>query len=370
MNTVNEEPLTGVALPPHTAPGALELSPLARAAVDAGMPYNTRRKYRRDWAEFTRWCADRGREPLPASAETLTEFATYLCYERLITENKGYAKRGTIGMRPRSAEQVLWAVAKAHELAGYPAPQRASTVQVLKGYRAKLAAEHDPRAVPRKATATTREEMPVLAGRGAARNVNPLIAVRDQALLYVNYVCAARVSELVQMNAEDIREDPRGLVISVYRKKTGAREDAAIPEAEAPQAVAAIREWLAVLAGHGKIPGPLFPRISKGGVIGAPAHGGAHRDYRDSSEAGAPDGRMGARSAGNRIATAAGLAGMEHRTAHSQRAGFATSARDAGHDALTIGRHGGAWADNSPALAGYIRDADKWARNPLRGAGV
>lgn len=367
MNTSDDEPLTGVAVPAHAVPERHDLSPLARAAMDAGMPPNTRRNYLRGWKEFTRWCEANGREPLPATTATLTEFTTWLCYERPVTDNYGRVVEGVLGMSPASVEQALWAVAKAHDLAEVPAPHRGGALLVLKGYRAKLSEEHDPRAKTRKATATTREEMPVLAGQGAGRNTNPLIAIRDQALLHMNWAAGTRVSELVRLNAENITILPAGLTVDIYRPKNRHRphDTVVIPKADSPMAVAAIIEWLAVLTEHGRVPGPLFPRISRSGTIGATAYGGANRD----SEAGSPDGRMTARGIEQRIAIASDLAGMDRRTAHSQRRGFATAARLAGHDPLAIGRHGG-WADNSPALAGYMDEADKWGRNPLKGAGV
>lgn len=51
------------------------------------------------------------------------------------------------------------------------------------------------------------------------------------------------------------------------------------------------------------------------------------------------------------------------------RAGGASGAHLTGADLLTIGRHGG-WADGSNALLGYIRDVDRWARNPMYKAGL
>ena len=67
----------------------------------------------------------------------------------------------------------------------------------------------------------------------------------------------------------------------------------------------------------------------------------------------------------------AGPAGIDVKklTAHSMRAGGASGAHLGGADLLTIGRHGG-WADGSNALLGYIRDVDRWARNPMYKAGL
>lgn len=56
-------------------------------------------------------------------------------------------------------------------------------------------------------------------------------------------------------------------------------------------------------------------------------------------------------------------------TAHGLRAGGATSAAKAGAPMSAITRHG-RWADGSPVVAGYIRQADKWNDNPLHGIGL
>lgn len=350
-------------------PSAMEgdgLSALARAAVDAGMPENTRQNYRRGWADFVRWCEIENRCPLPATSETLTEYATWLCYLRPLTGNNGHRVPGRLGLSPRSAETALWAVAKAHELVELPAPGRSGVVRVLNGYRKKLADDRDPRAKTKKAKATTREDLPRLVQEGAGRSANPFIALRDQALLYVNYVCAARVSELVRLNIEDVQEVPQGLLISVYRQKTRSQEEVAVPEADSPQAVTAIRGWITVLAENGFRQGPLFPCVTKSGTIGLTVRYGPRGKAATQEPS---DGRMSIRTIQKRIEYAAELAGMEHRTPHSQRRGFATSAHNAGHAVLDIGRHGG-WADGSHALLGYIEEAMKWSRNPLKGAGV
>ncbi|HWD08343.1 MAG TPA: integrase, partial [Actinomycetota bacterium] len=68
-----------------------------------------------------------------------------------------------------------------------------------------------------------------------------------------------------------------------------------------------------------------------------------------------------------RAAEAAGLAGRYR--GHSLRRGGATAARRAGHDLVTIGRHG-RWKEGSPVLLGYLEDSDRWTDNPMRGVGL
>ena len=54
-----------------------------------------------------------------------------------------------------------------------------------------------------------------------------------------------------------------------------------------------------------------------------------------------------------------GLPRADTFTAHSLRAGGATSAYRAGTPVSAIARHG-RWADNSPVVLGYIRSVDRW----------
>ncbi len=68
-------------------------------------------------------------------------------------------------------------------------------------------------------------------------------------------------------------------------------------------------------------------------------------------------------------AVRAGLPRADTFTAHSLRAGGATSAYRAGAPVSSIARHG-RWADNSPVVLGYIRSVDRWKDNPMTAVGL
>jgi integrase len=70
-----------------------------------------------------------------------------------------------------------------------------------------------------------------------------------------------------------------------------------------------------------------------------------------------------------RAAERAGLKDAHAFTAHSLRAGGATAAAKAGASVSAIARHG-RWSEKSPVVHGYIRAADKWRDNPMRGVGL
>lgn len=353
--------VTGTIVPAAVITPADTLSDHARQAVAAGKPPSTRRAYEHDWADFTAWCAQAGRQALPAAPETLVEYATYLCYFRPVRDRGKADTDGPPGLSPSSVQRALSAIRFFHDLAGTPLPAIKAVGEVLKGHRAKLAEARDPRARPRQVTALSPADLQKMTTAGL-RDEHPLIQARDTAMIYLMFSAVTRVSELVLINIEDVARDERGLTIAVHRIKNSKYTDARILAADSPKTVAAVTEWIAVLAEHGRTSGPLFPRLDRKGNIGLPIPG--------KKGPGAEDGRISERGAESRVDLAAGKAGIEGRvTVHSGRRGFATHARLAGHDRLAIGRHGG-WADRSPALDRYIDEADAERLNPLRGLGV
>lgn len=50
---------------------AVATTPPVEVAVEASVAPATRRAYRSDWRDFTGWCAENGREALPASPENV-----------------------------------------------------------------------------------------------------------------------------------------------------------------------------------------------------------------------------------------------------------------------------------------------------------
>lgn len=350
--------ITGAIVPVTvTPPPEGGLSPLAREAAAAGMSPETRRAYERDWREFTGWCAQEGREPLPATAETIAEYAAYLCYTRPVHDRSGLPVPGAAGVSPKSAKRMIGSVQAAHKHAGLPSPRTAQVSLIIKGYEGRLADERDPRARPRKATPLTPAILAEMTGRGLS-GAQELMRLRNTAMLYLAYNTAARASELVRTDVDGITEHDWGLAVLLRRSKNGPFEEVLIPAGHAPAGVAAIRKWIAVLREHDITSGALFPNIDRNGIINSPR-------YR-----GRGDGRISAWQAEQVVRSAAAEAGLEGRyTVHSGRRGLATQARMAGHDELAIARHGG-WADGSQSLKGYIDEADRLRLNPLRGAGA
>jgi site-specific recombinase XerD len=328
-----------------TVPQDHELSDAAIEALAAGIPDSTRRAYKSDLRTFATWCAETGRRGLPATSNTLTEYGTHLAY--------------TKHHSPATIERARWAIRKAHETAGLDVPSSKDLAKVIKGYRTHLAVTKDVKARPQRATAADKEALEAMLAR---LDLTLPSGRRDAALVMLGFAVAARRSELAALDICDVTETAQGILVSVFRIKTGKLQEVAVPHGQDPAlcAVVATTRWISTLAECGRITGPLFVRINRHQQIGP-------RVNRDSRPIGDATGRMTAQAVGQvigRKARAAALGGKY--TGHSLRRGLATEARKAGHDQIRIARQGG-WDDNSQVLARYIEDADRWTDNALKG---
>ncbi|SDM17426.1 tyrosine-type recombinase/integrase [Nonomuraea jiangxiensis] len=129
--------------------------------------------------------------------------------------------------------------------------------------------------------------------------------------------------------------------------------------------VRALTTWMAGLATDKRTRGPLFVRIDQHQNIGRAMH-------RDGRPIGDPDGRLSVRAFDDIIAGAAERAGLDadrieglrrQWSGHSLRRGYASAARAAGVDPLTIARRGG-WKENSTVMWDYFKeDVDRWAES-------
>ena len=291
-----------------------ELPDQVREYVQASLSENTRRAYLSDLAHFQAWG---GRTP---ASDVVV--ASYLA---------AHAERLSVATLSRR----LAAIAKAHGAAASN-PARSPLVKAtMRG----IMRRH--KAPPRQAKPLLRDELfAVLAQTGT-----DLKDVRDRALLLVGFAGGFRRSELVGLDKEDIEMVKEGLVIHLRRSKTdqcGTGRQVAIPFGRTRWcAVAALSEWLH----RSEIEsGALFRRIDRHGHLLARLSGEAVSLVIRSWLA------------------AAGMA-VDGYSGHSLRAGFATSAAQAGLNECEIRRQTG---HASPSvLATYIRQQDLFAGNPV-----
>lgn len=314
----------------HDAPSCGGLERLgARAAeyVAASKAANTMRAYRSDWAEFSAWATWRAFEALPATPETL---ALYL------SDLAGVAKTSTIARR-------LAAIGEAHRTAGWPSPTDDPTVKAVWAGIRRVHGTASDGSAPLTVSLLRRvvDALPDdLAGR------------RDRALLLVGFAGALRRSELVALDVADLEERHEGLVLRIRRSKTdqeAAGRQVGLPYGSNPTTcpVRSLRIWLEIAS---ITAGPLFRPVNKGGNLGP--------------------GRLSASSANRAVQRAVARAGLDPRpySAHSLRAGLATSAAEAGVSERAIMNQTG---HRSLAVArGYIRSGSLFRDNAAAQVGL
>jgi len=305
-------------------PATLEES--VQAFLRASRSPNTRRAYRAALSAFADFCAAAGRASMPAQPETV---AVYL------------ASQAHAGRRPSTLSLHTSAIAYAHRLAGHPNPCDAAAVrEVVRGIRRTVGV------APKQAPALTLPRLGMaLHGidRGTVRGK------RDAALLTLGFALAARRSELVALDIEDLEDDGEGLFVRIARSKSDQEGQGAllyVPQAQQILEVCAVRatrSWLECGAGAS---GPLFRSVRKGGALG---------------------GRLSARAVDLVVRRAcSGIGDGLPFSAHSLRAGLVTTLASQGRTELQImeqSRH-----KSSAMVRVYARSMDAKRTSPLTGA--
>ncbi|MFD3717012.1 integrase [Streptomyces sp. NPDC058674] len=368
--------LTPVPVPvPVPGPAAVagpcqDLSPAARAAMAEGIPAETARGYAGDRARFEEWALSAGFPAMPARAETLAEYATWLTVTLRPRTGRPY--------KPSSIDRALAAIVVAHHAAGRTPPGQTDARLVLKGYQADLKLTKDPRGKKRRANAATPA---VLRRMIAATDPTTLIGLRDATARLLGFAIAAHSSEAALLAWEDIiePEDDEGIAVEVYRPKVTNEQPLGVPCGSYPSScpVRTLRAYGQALLDHGHSPtGPLLVRIDLHGRVNPPVFRNGHR-------IGDPSGRMTREGVGDIVTRTARRAGLLQRpdallpdlparwTGHALRRGYAEATRKAKKDMLEAARHGG-WVDGSKAFAGYHDRAAAFDEdlNPLFGIGL
>jgi integrase len=318
----------------------------AARRVAEGLAANTRRAYAHDWAVFTDWCAQTGRRALPASAETLANYVTALAEQELA---------------PSTVDRALACVLARHDAADLPKPATKAARLALRSYRRERAADgHRARRAPAIDVAVLRQLVD-------ATPADTLAGLRDRAALILGFALMGRRSELAALDIADISETDDGLEVFIATTNTDRDahgETVPIPYGSHPDTcpVRVVRTWLAALAERGFTVGALLRPVDRHGRLGGePGHLGRGNRTRITGEA--------INLIVRRAALRAALPNANTYTAHSLRAGGATAAARAGAGMTAIAAHG-RWAEGSPVVHTYIRAADRWRDNPMRGIGL
>lgn len=170
-------------------------------------------------------------------------------------------------------------------------------------------------------------------------------------MVLLGFVTALRPSELVALDWEDLRPDPRGYSAGITHSKTnqtGKLEVVVIPRGSSPLPtrcpVTALEAWREALPEQLRT-GPLLRSVNKGNR---------------------PGGRLNVDAVTVLVKTAVQRAGLpasdvEHYCARSLRSGFVTYARERGIPSEDIARQ---TRHRSLATLGiYTRHQDAWTRN-------
>ncbi len=296
----------------------LALSDLAETAknyIDQSLSFATRKAYASDFKIFSAWCAAHTLTALPAAPETVALF--------LADQAQGGVAASTLNRR-------LAAIKCAHEAQGLDTPTgHKGVTAALKGIRR---AKGTAPAKKKAATADIIKEM-------VRRCPHTLVGQRDRALLLLGFAGAFRRAELVALTVADLAFADDGLRITIRKSKTdqeGAGQVIAIPHGSVLFCpVKAVQAWLATA---GILDGAVFRAVGKGSRVGQAA--------------------LSDKSVANRVKHYAGQVGLDAAdfAAHSLRAGFVTSAAEAGASIFKlaeVSRH-----RSTDVLAGYVRSAN------------
>jgi site-specific recombinase XerD len=312
------------------------VSDRTRARIAEGVAANTTKAYSRQWSTFEAWCAGHGRVSLPATAETAAEYVAQLA---------------DACAAPASIEQALAAIRTAHRAAGHRGvPDTTAARLVLRAHRRQRA----------EAGQRTRKALPITIDALRAMvdtcDTTTLRGLRDRVVLVLGLATMGRRSELVALHLDDVTETDDGLLVLVRASKTD--QDAEGIEVALPYGqhadtcpVRVVRAWRAALADRGITSGRLLRSVTRHGRAAASMSTDAVTDVV------------------RERALIAGLPNAAQYSAHSLRAGGATSAYKAGAPVSVIAAHG-RWAEGSPVVLGYVRATDRWRDNPIRGVGL
>lgn len=283
----------------------------------------TRSAYARDWREFAAWGSKYGVETLPASPATV---ALYLA-------------DGATHLKVSTLERRLAAIIVVHRCHGFLLTRHDPIfVEIWHGIRRTLGtAKHG------KAPLLVDDVKAILAALPRS-----LSGIRDRALILTAFAAALRRSDAVALDVADVAITGAGMILHLRRGKTDQEakgEWRAVPMGadRGTCAVRALKKWLKAA---NLTEGPLFRAVGRFGRVGR-ARLRPVRVARVVKRAILSHARA---KGWSERKTAARLAEF---SAHSLRAGFATSAAAAGVEEALIMRQTG--HRRREDLQGYIR---------------
>jgi integrase len=260
-------------------------------AITAAHAESTRTVYAWAWGHWERWCTARDATALPAEPALVCAYLT---------------ERAAAGLSVGTIDLACGAISYTHRMHGLDDPILTEGArQVRRGLRRLVG------------TAPRRQARPL--GTAEIRQITESIdrtsalGARDAAIILLGYASALRRSELAALTLADVESKPGGVLLTVRRSKTDQYADGQVVAVAhgrhaGTDPIAALDAWLSY---RGQAPGPLFTSMRNKVVTLEPISGEAISIVL------------------RKRARAAGLA-AERITAHSLRAGHATTAAVAG----------------------------------------
>ena len=297
-----------------------ELTDEYNRLATAVLAKRTRTTYAANWRAYTGWCAGAGHTALPASGETVALFLT-----------------AALGAhKVKTARQYLCAIVHQHRMTGHMTPDLTRASAILTGAQ-RLRGER-----PVQKAAISVGQLREMIRR--LDRPDPFHA-RDKAVLTFGFATALRRSSIAAALPEHVRFTAEGMLVHVPREKqdqTGKGRNIGVPLASDPGvcAVRAMRRWLDL---RGDEPGYLFSGLWHGQLrLSCPMTSGTVADVV------------------KRAILSIGL-DPDRYGAHSLRAGFVTSALEAGAGEILTARHTG--HRSLATLKIYMRPEDPFRGN-------
>lgn len=200
-----------------------KLSARVQSLVEASLADNTHRTYASANRLFRSWCTDNRCKALPATAEAVAEYIASLIAS---------------GKRGSSVKIHACAIAHLHKSNGHCSPTDSYLVRaVLRGSMRLRGSLVD-------------QKLPVVAAdfKNILQHVpDTLKGLRDRAMLALCFAGALRRSEVAALRLDDITFSERGVTICIRKAKTdfqGRGAHVGVPHGGTLQVVSALRDWL------------------------------------------------------------------------------------------------------------------------------
>ena len=332
----------GRALVPFgSAPGvpavaAAELALAAAALAENAKAPNTRRAYESDWSSWVAFCEAQDFVPLPADPKHVTLYLTHL--------TDFFGAKGK-KLRPRTAERHLAAIATTHCAMGLTFDRHSpALVKTLDGIRRKFN-------VSQKGARALRTEDIIAICENLGRDIR---SQRNKAIILLGFAGGFRRSEIVGLNAEDLKFKNKTLRVILRKSKTdqkGEGRTIVILPGENPNTcpVTAVLAWLGAAQLKNEGSDPIFRPINR--------HSSVELN------------RLSDRAVDLIVKDACRVAHLkESYSAHSLRAGHVTESLARGHDRAGIKRQTGHASD--AMLDRYARETDLAANNSSSSLGL